>query len=323
MPEVARAATRRPNFRFQSELFFNLHHTLYYQAQVLRKVAGHEHLTPIDEAAYADARGMTGRRWRQAVEIYRKKYAKLDFVFSDALVNDDNTLARIGPGDSIPASVPAAMREALTLARPEYEARLWPKHHAAGRSFIDDLKENLAPWKAAFATRLAKLYQTPWLAGPYIVNAVAYGSWAGSYCNTATGFTNIVMSTSDADEHALSGVDVLFHEASHSIVDPFTGPIARAIDRGSAKFGKKPPDNFWHALIMYTPGKLAEQWFSKPGKPYTMVWIREGLFTKVWPSYYKAFEAHWWPYMQGRISMEPAIAACLRQVFDSWGCPDH
>ncbi len=96
----------------------------------------------------------------------------------------------------------------------------------------------------------------PWLAEPYIVNAVAYGSWAGSYCNTATGFTDIVMSTSDPDEHGLAGVDELFHEASHSIVDPFTGPIARTIKRESAKLGKKPPDNSWHALIMYTPGKL-------------------------------------------------------------------
>ncbi len=316
----ARGSVVVPDFRYQSALWFNLHHTLFFHAYTLKAATrGTAQFSALERAAYDEAKTMLSDNdlnWNEALDTYRKNYAALDFVFDASMTNADNALATVGDSESsFPRAVPRPMQDALTQGAPAYRALLWQKHTSQNENLIVSLRTSIAPYDTRFASELTRIYQTPFLEGPYIVDVVAYTDWAGSYSNMGDTFVHIPISSEDPTNDGLSGVDVLFHEASHSIVDPQYGTIGSAITRQAKRLGRKPPDQFWHALIMYTPGKLAEQWFSRPGHPYTMVWIRLGLFTRVWPAYYAAFERHWFPYMSGRGTMDDAIAGCLRQIY--------
>ena len=315
---IAAAQSPNPAFRFRSGFWQNLHHALYYQAQVLQTVygAGAERLAPIDRAAYRDfvtATGLGDDLWYRAVTIYQERYASMSFVFDDTLANADNAVS----GDEaqpLSQSVPAPMREALRIAAPVYRDALWKTHAASNRAFIEGLNELLTRYGNELSVRLPRIYATPWLAQPYIVDVVQYAQWNGSYSNDATDFVHIVMSAQDPWERGMGALDILFHEASHAVADPEKGTIGGPITAAAARLNRPVPNQFWHAVIMYAPGKIVEELAAASGKKYTMVWMQPGLFGESWPRYYSALQTHFEPYMRGVGTLDSALAACVKQI---------
>jgi len=121
------------------------------------------------------------------------------------------------------------------------------------------------------------------------------------------------MSADDPVESGLGGLDILFHEASHSTTDPRYGTIGSAITAAGKRVNRPAPDQFWHTVIMYAPGKLVEELAARNDLgPYTM-WSRS-LFTRFWPRYWSALVAHFQPYMNGHGSLESALTACVDEI---------
>jgi len=179
-PALAGMSSPLPDFRFQSNFWINLHHTLYYQTQVLETVygLGTAHLAPMEERAYEElkrVRGEYAHDWYEALRIYRVNYASLDFVFSDTMVHIDNALARANGADlPVHRDLPAPLQQALTLAAPAYRSSLWPHHDAGNRAFVAELQTKANRFGPGLARRLAQLYRTPWLREPYVVDVMPY-----------------------------------------------------------------------------------------------------------------------------------------------------
>lgn len=310
-------ASQEPKFIVQSNFWQNLHHTLYYQAQVLETAygAGSGRLAPIDRAAFADLQRAAARSeiWYQALAVYHDHYAHLNFLSDEVMVTADNEIAT-AVGERLPQTLPVPMKSALELAAPLYRETLWPMHHADCSAFIAQISAQIARQGRDFADPLARIYQTAWLRQPYVVDVVAYAQWEGSYSNNADHFVHIVMSTQDPQEQGMGRMDVLFHEASHSIADPHRGTIGSAITRAVQARGRPSPDQFWHAVIMYAPGKLAEQIARRSGDNYSMVWMSPGLFGRDWARYYQALEQNFLPYINGTGNLDSAVTRCVDQI---------
>ena len=273
----------------------------------------------MDTIALADLQGIPAAQaqaWYRALGIYHRNYAHSDFVFDDVLRLSDETLTVwSASAASAPATLPTEMATALNLAGPIYAASLWPKHRSRNEAYAGRLRGLLTKYGATFRSRLPEIYGTPWLNQRYRVDITAYADRDGSYCNNAAGFVHIVLSSSDADEGGPQGLDILFHEASHSIASPFDGTIGGPIVAAAAQFNRLVPDQFWHAVLMYTPGRIAEDVFNASElRPYTMVWIKNGLFTDAWPRYYAVLKQHWQPYMNGSSDRVSALTACVRAI---------
>jgi putative addiction module killer protein len=200
------------------------------------------------------------------------------------------------------------MRAALAEAAPVYRQALWPAHQASNEAFIRRMRNAVAPYHDEMATTLARVYRTPWLQQPYRTDVVQYADWEGSYSNNSDGYAHIVMSAQDHYDGDMSIVDVIFHEASHSIADPEYGTIGSAITRAVHRDDVLAPDQFWHAVITYTPGKVVEQIAARAGGGYRMVWMMPGLFGGAWSRYNDALQRCWLPYVRGEGSLEGAIA---------------
>lgn len=309
-----------PAFQFSNGYWINLHHTLFYQMQALENAYQRApRVAQKDKVALADLRTIPAAHeaeWYQALQIYHRHYAHSDFVFDDVLRLSDETLsAWSADARSAPPEVPKEMATALNLAAPIYSLHLWPTHQAQNATYANNLQSLLATYGNRFRAQLPKLYGTPWLDQPYRVDIVAYSDSDGSYCNNATGYVHIVMSSCEADNLGAHGLDVLFHEASHSIASPFDGTIGGPIVAAAAQLNRPVPDQFWHTVLMYTPGRIAEDVFNASAlRPYTMVWVVNGLFTDVWPQYYAVLEQHWQPYMDGKTDRVGALTSCVEAI---------
>lgn len=124
-----------------------------------------------------------------------------------------------------------------------------------------------------------------------------------------------VAESGDRRLHGLSGVEILYHEASHSIVFPEKGSIGAEIKAAAERSGHPEPDQFWHAVIFYSAGAVAEETFAAHGHAYRMYADVNGLFSpRVWPSYRQPLETHWRPYMDRGGDFRVAIDRCVSDL---------
>ena len=308
------SSTVQPHLDFHSDFYVNLHHTLYYQAAVLQSVymAGADSLSERPARAYTEMlqHVLLDRQgpWYRALAYYQNEYGGRSLIFDDGMNTLDNALA-----DGTP---PSRVKTVLHSVSSIYRETLWPIHDSLNRRRIARWKAELAEFGPSFWPQLSSLYQQSWQSIPYRVSVVANTERDGAYSISGTGdrFWYILTSSYDNSSAGLSGVEIIAHEASHSIVGPGQGPIGASITEACAALARPEPYDLWHAVIMYIPGVVLQRLADRAGMKYTLAFVNNGVFTRAYPRYYAAFKQHLQPYIEGRATLSQALRATVAQV---------
>jgi hypothetical protein len=228
-------------------------------------------------------------------------------VFDAQMVRFENELA----DDRIPAPLQATLQSAA----PIYRSALWPLHDAANRKWIAQQRADLSELGAQMSLRLSAIYGVPWLRIPYRVAVVPSTDRDTAFSNfgTSNRYFLIVASSMDRSISGWGGFETLYHEASHSIVDPAIDGIGRDIATIAAALDRPVPTDLWHALIMYTPGAVLTPLLAQRGIA-GFASSFEGLLSNVYPRYYQAFKSHWQPYLDGSTTRNAALHAVVEAV---------
>jgi hypothetical protein len=271
-------------FELRSSLLVNLHHQLYAEARRSRGLAPATNETPAGLSAEEQ------KVWDDCVAWYGRELAEKDLLF-------DADLRELG--HQIVAEKPVGpIAEVLGRARVIYEKRQWPAQDRRNRALLDSLRQADAQLGLALSDELSRAYQTGWPQPPIRVDVTGYAGRVGAY--TTVRPPHIVMAASDPRHQGTQGIEILFHEASHTLIARITALVASE----AARTGKKPPADLWHALVFYTTGEIVRR--KLPGHvPYADandLWTR-GNWTKLKP----LFERTWLPYLDGKIGFDDAL----------------
>jgi len=302
-----------PVFEFHSGFWINLHHFLYQQARAEESRSG--------PPASASLQGLTGeeeRAWSAAITYYSGGIADRDLLFNGDMVLINNRLAEMEtcPDLSGRASPECAsglrpeMIEALERAAPVYRARWWAQHDRTNRAWIAAAAPLVRQYGAVLAQQLAEAYQSKWPAGLLRVDVVNYAGPFGAY--TTLDPAHLTISSTDPRNQGPAALEVLFHEASHTVA----AGVRDAIARECRQRGKPIPRDLWHALLFYTTGQIVKRALRPPASPargggdaYTpYAVVRNGLYERGWTNYEKALELYWQPYLDGRVNFNTAVA---------------
>jgi hypothetical protein len=279
-------AAQQTIFDFHSNFWVNLHHFLYEQAIAKSP-------EPCDSAV-----------WQRALEVYRTDIAKHELLGRDiaginsALTNVENTESLKGSG------IDAELTQTLERAAPIYKARWWPEHNRTNLAWIATATPLVAKYEAVMKKELSAAYQTPWPADPIRTDVAEYASWAGAY--TVLEPTHITVSSSAPVSEAV--VETLFHEASHGMIQKISEALAAELDAQKKLFQRRA---FWHALLFYTAGEVAQQHLDR----YTMFGIKGGVLERGWPGGLPVLEKDWKPYLDGKID----LATAVRRLVEDYG----
>src|SRR5262245_52160170 len=209
------AATRaaEPAFRFQSNFWVSLHHTLRGEAR-RRDVRGPALIKT--EALKADERAA----WSSALDVYAP-YGKRDVTFDDGLVRINNALTLLADDAAIEkAPIEAAARRGLAIAAPIYRAHYWQAQQQLNERWIAAIQPVLNAHAASMATALARVYRVDWPAAPLLVDAASEAGPDGAYTTGGPPGTS-GHTTIEAANSGLQGdmaFEMIFHEASHPLV---------------------------------------------------------------------------------------------------------
>ena len=232
-------------FSFQTGFWINLH---------------------LDLVAAALEDGTTGDAgWDAATATYRK-HKERSLLF-DAEWRALTNRIRDAKQDS---ELPAELREALTKAAPFFRSTRWSERQTCAAKLRTRLEEGIDDHGEAIHRSLENVYATPWPAEPIPVALTGYAWWTGAY--TTTGPTRITMACDNDRHEGTLALEIVFHEASHALVDTVEARIEKAF---TAK-GASAPKQLWHAVLFYATGEVVERHVSG----HTSYAETHGLYTR-------------------------------------------
>lgn len=117
----------------------------------------------------------------------------------------------------------------------------------------------------------------------------------------------IVMSSEDPGYRGDAGLEMIFHEASHLLVERVQGML----DQSARRQSRTIPPSLWHLLLFYTAGHLTRERLGPNYVPYAerpenRIFVGDAARVLV------ALETAWQPYLDGASSLDSAIDALVR-----------
>jgi hypothetical protein len=314
-PRSVSVEATRELFRFEVHFWPNLNETLLHES--LLPKPGYEGPKSLAHQSVAPAAALDGdekTRWQSALAYYDAHFSTHN-TFEPEFDGGNRflTASRSDPALAENGIAPE-WRTLLTQAAPVYRARFWPDHERSDRAYVEALRPQLAAHGEWTARRLEALYRTAWPTDPILVEVTAAVPPFGASTSGEPPFTGshtplITVSSKDPGYTGETGLEMIFHEASHLLVDK----VQTALDASAKRQGRKLDERFWHFLLFYTAGHVVRERLGPSYVPYGERPINT-VFTGRFAMYLPILERAWQPYLDGRVNLEAAIDAVVASL---------
>lgn len=297
-----------PLFEFHNGFWINLHHFIYNQTLLLHpgKGASMRRLINKDTVELNSLDETTRQQWLTAIDYYAKNVVSRDLLFDIGLVkiknileDEENESVLSGP------ALPAALETALNGVAQNYRTVFWEQQKRNNQQWINLIQLLVQKYGDTLTRELQRLYLSKWPDETIRVDVTNYASWSGAY--TSLYPNRITISSTDARNQASAALEIIFHEASHIMIDSISNRIEEICRRDNKSL---PNSALWHAILFYTTGEVIK-WHFPQYMPYG---YENGLWTRAWPMYIDFLKKDWQPYLMREVPYDSAIEKLVRDV---------
>lgn len=300
-------------FRFHIGLWANLHQVLIHES-LLPKAGfdGPKSLAHHSVAAITKLSPSEVAPWHDALVYYDGRFTTRN-TFTDEFMEAVRGLTACGNEPSLPASLSLAAdwQTLLSRAAPVYRTQFWPAHERSDRAYVEAIRPLVAAHGAWFVRRLAAVYETPWPSDlvdvevapavpPFGASTIGEPPFRGSHTPL------IIVSSEDPGYRGESGLEMIFHEGSHLLVDH----VQALLDASAKRQGRTMPRQLWHFVLFYTAGHVARERLGPSYVPYAERpehHIFDGDAAAILPVLVRT----WQPYLDGRTTLDSAVDAVV------------
>lgn len=302
-------------FEFHSGFWINLHHFLYEQALLRKRAASSSQITNSVTNPNNQLSSEQRQLWDAALDYYVNTMIKRDLLLDREMMTINDQLAEAeGTPDLSKSGMSSDLIKILESVGPVYRARWWPQHDRANRFWIAVATPMVQQFSQTLIKQLTAAYKAKWPTNLIRVDVVEYANWAGAYTTfDRADKVHITMST-DPGNQGFAALELLFHEASHWMVGPRNGAVARAIARECQAKNKPIPDGLWHAIIFYTAGEFTRRNLSEYGVSDYIPYGYRGLYARAWPRLQRPLELYWQPYLEGTVDFDKAMSNLINAL---------
>jgi hypothetical protein len=289
-----------PLFRFHVDFWANLNQVLLHEALLPRpRWEGPKSLKNRHVVEAGTLEPPEAALWRDALGYY------------DAHFTTNNLFDHVGPSETPPTTpdLDEEWRKRLLVAAPIYRTHFWPDHEQRDRAYVERMRPLVAAHGAWFAKRLAAVFGMPLPKDPIDVEVTPVVPPFGGFAQGEPPYTPphaalITLSSEDPSYAGETGVEMLFHEVSHLIV----GRVQEALEASAKRQGRKLDPRFWHDLIFYTAGHVAQERLGPAYVPFAERPSSQLFAAEDDPSL-TILKRVWQPYLDGRVSIDAAVDA--------------
>ena len=296
-------------FVFHSGFWINLHHFLYEQALLRKRPANSAQPANILANPKNQLSSEQRRQWDAALDYYTASMIKRDLLLDEGMITINDQLSEAeGAPDLSKSGLSGELVKILEGVAPIYRAEWWPQHDRANRFWIAVAMPMVQQFARTLIAQLTAAYKEKWPTDPIRVDVVEYANWAGAYTTFGSGQKVHITISTDPGNQGFAALELLFHEASHWMVGPKDGAVARAIARESRAKNKPIPNGLWHAIIFYTAGEFTRRNLIEYGVSDYIPYGYRGLYARAWPTLQRPLELYWQPYLEGKVDFDKAMS---------------
>jgi hypothetical protein len=162
---------------------------------------------------------------------------------------------------------------------------------------------------AWFVTRLVSIYETPWPTRPVDVEVAPAVPPFGAITIGEPPFDGphaplLIVSSEDPGYSGESGLEMIFHEASHLLVDRVQALLE------AKRQGRSIPRALWHFVLFYTAGHVAKDRLGPGYVPYAER-LEHRVFDQDTAAILPVLVREWQPYLDGRATLGSAVDAVV------------
>lgn len=236
------------------------------------------------------------------VLYYKDSLMSKDLLFDSLMRDFSDQLIK-------PAFTPKAWQinalEKVTAFLPHFNKLYWKNIDAANKAWILANKKNIERLEAIIVPALEAIYETKLPDSKVIVDLSCYATWAGAY-SFSDSFCHVIFAPGHTSNKGDLGLETVFHETSHFLVDK----LNKLINERVKNISPKPTFSFnlWHNMLFYTTGEIMTKQFAAEGKNYTP-YYKQMKFEDKFPDFKKTVEyckQYWDPHIAGTVSMQNA-----------------
>lgn len=256
-------------FAFRSDAALNLHNVLYSEAWAQEAAASGGRAGAQLVAGDLRLRAVPG--YAGAIDYYRRNLISRDLLF-DASMRQLSTqlVGRDG-------AKPEGWDGVFTPLVDPYVDMDWPDHRASNLAWTEGMTCGLRKLLPEVIARLEEVFHQELPDRPILVSTVVVGRTGPAYTNVHP--THIICSSSHRKSQGLAAVEVVLHEACHSVADPLLAALSDRIDPGRPKSRE-----LWHVVMFYLVGQVVAAAWARQGVDYQPYLDATGLFDRAWPT---------------------------------------
>lgn len=291
-------------YRFYSNELLNVHLLLYKHATQIKsaKVAD-DSLNLYLSKVHLDG----NTKMIDALKYYRDSVTRKDMLFDSTMRKFSVMLATGKSKEAIGWQVEAMKHIAAIF--PFYKKQVWPSIDSANKAWVQQVKSDLSKHEELVITRLQKIYDDTMPDEKIRVDLGVYATWAGAY-SYSQGIDHIIISTFEDANQGPLGVEMVFHEGSHFLMDRVYNTAQEYFNSKNLPNDRRQP---WHTVLFYTTGNVVKEAYASQGINF-LPYYKHAKFEER-RSFKVATDAlalYWDPYMRG----EGTQLEALKKVMD-------
>jgi hypothetical protein len=310
-PTGSAAALTTTQFAFFSDLATNVNDALIAAAIARRAQQPDPFAGGADKACFDRLPSADREGWTRAVDAY---VAGTSTNFQRVLRRLElaGLVRRDGLSDATTRQFldeAAALRDAAT---PAYRQCRWQAQDARNRRWINGVAALLAVHEAALRQQLPELFKTPWAGLPFRADVVDTAPPTGADSASPDFPTlHILVSSSNSANQDRAALEIVFHEASHSLATA-DSPLGTALASAFSDAGVTPPRDFVHQVHFFMTGEAVRRELARTGEPpYTPYLYAVKLFSD---NFREAASRTWPTYMDGKRTLKEAASDLVRAM---------
>ena len=242
---------------------------------------------------------------------YRDSLVTKDLLFDNSMSEFSDILSSNDKAINLKTEWQNAALIKIKAFEPYFNKLYWKAIDSTNNAWLTSNKAQIASLETTVMPELERIYQMKLPTPKIRVDLTCYATWAGAY-SFKNSFEHIVFSSGHKSNQGDLATEVIFHEASHFLVDKLNEKIATL-----AKEKKVTQElSLWHNVIFYTTGSVLEKEHAKQNKKFTPYYVQM-KFEDKFPDFKKSVEAcrkYWDPYISGKINFDDAVLNMVNYV---------
>jgi len=265
-PAQAPAVATTPHFAFFSDLAVNLNDALTAAGRARRAKSQELFDSGTEKACFDRLTAAERAGWARAVDYFAEIVTPFDVNAREQILFRIELMAGTEWATGDDRTFMTIARSMRAAAMPAYERCRWPAQDASNRRWIEHAIPLLNVHERTLGVQLPEIYGTPWHRLPYRIDVVDTVSPFGANAQFfVPAGPHILIPSSPATTQGSAALEVIFHEASHSLAGAMEEALKRAVRaRGDAVRG-----DISHAVLFYLTGEAVRRVLDQVGDPYT------------------------------------------------------